>query len=394
MFTLSGLLGSILSTVSDVSSQVLGVADSAIGGTISTLKEITGRTISLNEIKFLLFTEANPNEPIIVNPLNPTSVGGSYGKIFFLIHGRQQSTNSPWMVNLTRSLLRKYQGCKVIHVDWRGPASQEYPVAVFNTEGIGEFLFSFSLLLLLYIKHYRGLIKHSFPGLHVANLIKKLNTERSIPTEKIVLIGFSLGSQVCGFTGKHYQQLTGSKLPKIIALDPAGVLFVLRPEAKRLNPTDAKVVQVVHTDGGKIGITQPCGTIDFYPNGGKDQPGCPHIEGLSIRSSSEKLRLLDVRNIGNLMYSANCDHERAYQYFLESVDNYGSFAAAKCSDFEEVGRKSCSGKIVAMGDLDLTESGVYYLETNSFAPFSKSYTESSIASLLGGDGLIDVRIQK
>ncbi|XP_044745611.1 phospholipase A1-like [Coccinella septempunctata] len=364
----AGLLGNILSTVSDVSSKVASVADSAIGGTLSTIQEVTGKPVSLNEIKFYLFTNANQDEPLIVNPSNPTSLADPYEKVFFLIHGRQQNTHSPWMRNLSKSLLKRYVGCKVVHVDWRGPANQEYPVAVFNTESVGK---------------------------HVADLIKKINTDHSVPTRNIVLIGFSLGSQVCGFTGKYYTQLTGTKLPKIIALDPAGVLFVLRPEAKRLNANDATVVQVVHTDGGKIGLTQPCGTIDFYPNGGKDQPGCPHVEGFSIRSSSEKLRLLSLRNVGNLIFSANCDHERAYQYFLESVENYGSFAAKKCYNFEEVGSKNCSGKVVAMGDLDLEESGVFYLETNSYAPFSKSSTDESLFStVFGGDGQIDIRIQK
>ena len=50
--------------------------------------------------------------------------------------------------------------------------------------------------------------------------------------------------------------------------------------AARLDPTDAKLVDVIHTDGrdgtldSGLGLSRPCGHVDFYPNGGHVQPGC------------------------------------------------------------------------------------------------------------------------
>lgn len=77
------------------------------------------------------------------------------------------------------------------------------------------------------------------------------------------------------------------KLPRIIALDPAGPLFVARPIDKRLNATDAEIVEVVHSNGGTFGFSKACGTIDFFANGGSSQPGCKPVESLDLKSISE-----------------------------------------------------------------------------------------------------------
>ena len=58
----------------------------------------------------------------------------------------------------------------------------------------------------------------------------------------------------------------------------------------RLDPSDAAFVDVMHTDAGGVlglevsasgglGLYRPSGHVDFYPNGGKEQPGCYGIIG-------------------------------------------------------------------------------------------------------------------
>ena len=42
----------------------------------------------------------------------------------------------------------------------------------------------------------------------------------------------------------------------------------------RLSADDAALVDVIHTNAGKLGEGPAIGHIDFYPNGGKEQPGC------------------------------------------------------------------------------------------------------------------------
>lgn len=58
-----------------------------------------------------------------------------------------------------------------------------------------------------------------------------------------------------------------------IGLDPAGPLFFPQTD-RNLLPSDARFVDVYHTNGGIEGDKTQDGTVDVYPNGGKSQPIC------------------------------------------------------------------------------------------------------------------------
>lgn len=59
-------------------------------------------------------------------------------------------------------------------------------------------------------------------------------------------------------------------------LDPASPDFNHGNMSARLDPSDAQFVDVIHSDIGLggLGLARPCGHVDFYPNGGDNQPGC------------------------------------------------------------------------------------------------------------------------
>lgn len=57
-------------------------------------------------------------------------------------------------------------------------------------------------------------------------------------------------------------------------MDPAAPLFGDTPLEDRLDSLDAGFVQVIHTNGGLLGWSDPLGDADFYPNGGSSQAGC------------------------------------------------------------------------------------------------------------------------
>lgn len=74
-------------------------------------------------------------------------------------------------------------------------------------------------------------------------------------------------------------------------LDPASPLFrqMLSASLLSLSADDAAFVDVVHTDGARIwsegfGLFNPIGDVDYFPNGGLDQPGCEQVRGSVIVS--------------------------------------------------------------------------------------------------------------
>ena len=52
-----------------------------------------------------------------------------------------------------------------------------------------------------------------------------------------------------------------------MALDPAGAIFDWHPPKYRLHKNDAKVVHVFHTSARFLGLEDPIGHVNFYPNG-------------------------------------------------------------------------------------------------------------------------------
>ncbi|CAB4054737.1 PNLIP [Lepeophtheirus salmonis] len=61
---------------------------------------------------------------------------------------------------------------------------------------------------------------------------------------------------------------------------PAGPIFTKLTASKKLDKSDADFVDIIHSNGkpftrGGLGDIEASGTLDFYPNGGQTQLGCP-----------------------------------------------------------------------------------------------------------------------
>lgn len=59
-----------------------------------------------------------------------------------------------------------------------------------------------------------------------------------------------------------------------LGLDPAKPMFIFASGDHKLGKDDAEFVDVIHTDILQRGVLAAAGHLDFYVNGGIEQPGC------------------------------------------------------------------------------------------------------------------------
>ncbi|XP_060787013.1 endothelial lipase [Neoarius graeffei] len=209
-----------------------------------------------------------------------------------------------WMYKLVAAVVKHEAEANVIVVDWLSLAHQLYPDAVNHT---------------LYVGH------------SIAALLNWLQDEQQLPLENVHLIGYSLGAHVAGYAGAFVHGTVG----RITGLDPAGPMFEGAEPNKRLSPDDAKFVDVLHTYtrealGVSIGIQQPIGHIDIYPNGGEVQPGCALGDVLTSATT------------GGFMGMMKCEHERAVHLFVDSLmDREHTSFAYQCTGPERFNKGIC-----------------------------------------------------
>ncbi|KAH8412678.1 hypothetical protein KR009_004492, partial [Drosophila setifemur] len=273
-------------------------------------------------ITFWLYSNATRDNPILLNPLdlNPWDFQPPR-PLKILIHGytgyRDFAPSS-----YIRPVLLDNEDVYVISIDY-GPLVRSpcYPQAVYNLPLVSKCL---------------------------AQLINNLVDLGIVKNELIHLIGFSLGGQVAGQTANYLKR----KLTRITGLDPAKPLFILADDSRRLDPGDADFVDVIHTDVLSRGMLRSMGHVDFYPNFGALQPGC--LEE-------------------NPKDPGSCNHERAPQFYAESINSTVGFWGRPCYHWlvHLTGLCSTNGDQALMGyHVSKEVKGNYFLTTGSKSPFA------------------------
>lgn len=283
---------------------------------------LTGRTRI--DVSFYLYTPSNTDNPQLIDANSSDSLKKSnFNKKYptrIIVHGWRNNYKSEVNTMIRKALLDtgKYN---VICVDWSLNAyTFNYASAAFKVGKVGQ---------------------------QVAMLIDFLNTKGGMSFKTLNLLGHSLGAHVCGHAGKNVKN---GRIKVIIGMDPALPLFSENKPSERLSKEDANYVEAIHTCGGLLGFMKPIGTLDFYPNGGKSQPGC----GMDI--------------------SGACAHSRSYEYYAEAIIK-DSFPSMKCDSHKSVIKNVCD-KIyssVRMGSFTNGESvsGCYYVPVNKKPLFGK-----------------------
>ncbi|XP_058151476.1 lipase member H isoform X2 [Dasypus novemcinctus] len=241
-------------------------------------------------VKLMLFTRKNM---ACAQAINSTAFGNLNvtKKTTFLIHGFRLTGSPPvWMGDLVEGLLL-VDDMNVVVVDWnRGATNVMYNHASSKTRKVAEVLKEF--------------------------IDQMLANGASL--DNIYMVGVSLGAHVSGFVGEMYD----GQLGRITGLDPAGPLFNGKPPQDRLDPGDAQFVDVIHSDTDALGYKEPLGNIDFYPNGGLDQPGCPQTI------------------FGGMQYF-KCDHQRSVYLYLSSLRENCAITAYPCESYRDYRNGKC-----------------------------------------------------
>ncbi|KAG1653732.1 Pancreatic triacylglycerol lipase [Nymphon striatum] len=140
-------------------------------------------------------------------------------KTKFIIHGFLDNGLLPWVKRLAKEFLT-YGDYNVIAVNWAGGSGPTYTEATANTRVVGAV---------------------------IAQFITYLRAEFHLAFENVHLIGHSLGAHVAGYAGERI-----NKISRISGLDPAEPYYDGMPRSVRLDTTDAKFVDIIHTDDSSI----------------------------------------------------------------------------------------------------------------------------------------------
>ncbi|XP_016055385.1 PREDICTED: phospholipase A1 member A [Miniopterus natalensis] len=287
------------------------------------------------KVQFLLFTPSDPSCGKLVEESSDLQNSGFNVTLGtkLIIHGfRVLGTKPSWVEKLIAALLRAADA-NVIAVDWVYGSTAIYSSAVENVVEL---------------------------ALHISRFLSELLL-LGVSKSSIHIIGVSLGAHVGGMVGHFYK----GQLGWITGLDPAGPEYTRASLEDRLDPGDALFVEAIHTDTDNWGIRIPVGHVDYFVNGGQDQPGCPTFFH------------------GGYSYLI-CDHMRAVYLYISALENlcplmafpcasYKAFLAGHCLDCFNPFLLSCPRiGLVEQGGVKiepLPKEVRVYLQTTSRAPY-------------------------
>ncbi|XP_066095340.1 pancreatic lipase-related protein 2-like [Saccopteryx bilineata] len=263
------------------------------------------------DTRFLLYTNENPNNYQRISATDLATVEASNfqlgRKTRFIIHGFIDKGEESWLTDMCKNMF-KVEEVNCICVDWRRGAKTDYNQAVHNIRVVGA---------------------------ELAFLVQGLSNEWGYDLENVHFIGHSLGAHAAAEAGRRL----GGHVGRITGLDPAEPCFQGTPEEIRLDSSDAMFVDVIHTDAAPIvpflgfGMSQKVGHLDFYPNGGKQMPGCKK----NILST-----IVDINGLweGTRDFVA-CNHLRSYKYYSSSILNPDGFLGYPCASYDEFQENNC-----------------------------------------------------
>ncbi|XP_050671069.1 pancreatic lipase-related protein 2-like [Leptidea sinapis] len=265
---------------------------------------------------YWLFTRENPTHPqLIINGDVSTIRNSNYvanRPLMVVVHGWSGSVNSVLNTRITAAFLATTD-VNVIVVDWQELAAANYVTAVAGVPSVGQ---------------------------HLGEFVNWLIENGGGVWDNVHLVGFSLGAHIVGNAGRTLD----GRARRVTGLDPAGPLWHALLSSNALRATDGQYVEAIHTNVAAMGILNPIGDTDFYPNAGWHQPGCEDIN--------------------------QCSHSRAHALYASSILT-DHFVGRRCINLTQALNNLCTGAALNMGNgnLNKTGYGIYGLSTSSVWPY-------------------------
>lgn len=273
--------------------------DAPYDGTLIQLPKSPGQL----GIKYQLYTRAQQANAHIISDTDPNSITTSTfdgtRRTIMIIHGYLERGSIFYMRPLVDKLL-KNDDTNIIVVDWQKGSRFPYNQATGNLRLV---------------------------AMMNTHLIELLHSQFGLRFSDVHLMGFSMGAQMAGYTGRNIKR-NNNTIARITALDAAAPYYEYQHVDAKLDPTDADFVDVIHTDSRTIlikgfGIHEPAGHMDFYPNGGYEQPDCRSLDNGAIDFFT-------------------CSHYRAVHLYTESIQGNCPFFAYPCKDYKDFEKAKCT----------------------------------------------------
>lgn len=205
-----------------------------------------------------------------------------------------------------------------------------------------------------YKTSYERSVKHVPDiGKKVAEMLADLKAGGVSP-KTIHGIGHSLGGQILGHVGENFIKLSGQKISRITALDPAGPCFVENSNEDNIRSGLADYVEIYHCNAGAFGSDKSLGDINFFVNGGKSQPSCGDTSALSISKA---------------LLASKCSHKICVAIWTASVLQRNWYPAYKCTSYKYFKHGKCSqNERTTAGFWNPgTAYGNYYFSTDGYS---------------------------
>ncbi|XP_068630402.1 pancreatic lipase-related protein 2-like [Battus philenor] len=270
-------------------------------------------------VRYAAFTRRNRKIPLLLQALDTEKIENSnidpMGPFYFISHGFLDGGHKVWVQNMANALLNLEGNDRatVLVVDWRRGSQPPYGQAVANIRLVGAMTAHF--------------IHNLYDILGLPNL------------DNFHFIGHSLGAHLAGYCGHNLQKQFNLKLGRITGLDPAAPYFSNTVTLVRLDRSDAKFVDIIHSNAMPLyfsgfGMSEAIGHVDFYPNGGSIQPGC--------KSDGTQNQVKDSDMYSQMSKFVSCSHERSYELFTESIAPSCPFMAMQCKSYEAFLAGNCT----------------------------------------------------